>query len=134
MIYGEAYWISPDSEIIPVEISHIQKVLQIPAVFNTTRKFLEKRYKAHSEKVGLEGKAREEIMTTLLNDGWIRIRLKSRPDYWIIQLKSYSKIESKSIIKWAKLMLKNNYADIYSEIRIYKFEDVEPLIYLFKEI
>ena len=134
MKYEKAYWISPDSKIIQVEISHIQKVLQMPEAFNLTRQFLEEKYKEHNEKLGLEGKAREEIMTTLLNDGWIRIRLKSRPDYWIIQLKSYSKIESKSIIKWAKLMLKNNYADIYSEIRIYKFEDVEPLIYLFKEI
>lgn len=134
MVYEEAYWISPDSEIIPVEISHIQKVLQIPAVFNLTRKFLEKRYKVHSEKVGLEGKAREEIMTDLINEGWIRIRLKSRPDYWIIQVKSHSKIESKSIKKWAKLMLKNKYADLYSEIRIFTFEDVEPPIYLFEEI
>ena len=126
-----AYWISPDSEIIPVEISHIQKVLQMPRVFSLSKGYLEEKYKEHNEKVGLEGKGREEIMTTLLNEGWVRIRLKSRPDYWIIQLKSYSQQEIRSIKKWAKLMLKNKYVSLQSEIRIYRIEETEPIVFLF---
>ena len=115
MNYEKAYWISPDSKIIEVEASHILKVLQMPKAFNLTREYLEKKYKEYDEKVGLEGKAREEIMTTLVSEGWIRIRLKSHPDYWIIQVKSYSKIESKSIKKWAKLMLRNHLTSLIEE-------------------
>ena len=131
MKYEKAYWLSPDSEIITVEISHIQKVLQMPKVFNLTREYLEEKYKEHNEKVGLEGKGREEIMTNLINDGWIRIRLKSHPDYWIIQVKSYTQREIKSVKKWAKLMLKNKYVGSQSEIRIYRIDETEPIVFLF---
>ena len=134
MEYENAYWISPDSEIIPVEISHIQKVLQMPEVFGFTREYLEQKYKEHNEKMALEGKAREEIMTNLIDKGWVRIRLKSHPDFWIIQVKLYSQQEIKSIKKWVRLMLKNKYVGPQSEIRIYGIDEMKPVIFLFGDM
>jgi len=129
----KAYWISPQSELIPVEITHIQKVLLFPEVFNLSKEYLEQQYKKFSEKVGLEGKAREEIMTNLINEGWIRIRLKSRPDYWIIQVNKLTNRTKENIICWVEDMRKRRYVNKYDEVRIYSFNEKTPTIFLFND-
>jgi hypothetical protein len=69
-----AFWISPEGAILPVPLSHIASVIRAPEVFGLTREYLEDAYRKHKEPLGLEGKARGEIIAGLICKGWIRIR------------------------------------------------------------
>jgi hypothetical protein len=69
-----AYWISPKGEIIYVKTNHIAEVIENPEKFGFTIEFIEYVYKHYNEKIGTEGKAREQLMIALFNQGWIRIR------------------------------------------------------------
>jgi len=72
----DAYWISPSGQIVPAEgeaISHINMIFKRPEFFGYTRKQLEDLHKKYGERIGQEGKAREEIMCDLLLKVWIRI-------------------------------------------------------------
>jgi len=64
---AEAYWISPQGEIYPVKITHIRFILDNPDMFKTTKIDLLEIYKKYNEKIGWEGKAREEIMTKIID-------------------------------------------------------------------
>ena len=70
----KAYWISPEGEILPVGTSHVREVIGNPGRFGITREQIEEAYKKYREPLGLEGRAREEIIRTIINKGWIRIR------------------------------------------------------------
>jgi hypothetical protein len=80
-----AYWISPDGTINPVSRRHINEVISDPERFGLTRAHIESVYKKHEEPLGLEGRAREEIMGELIKAGWIRCRYKKQ-GYWMVQV------------------------------------------------
>ena len=62
---GTVFFISPLGEIIPGEINHINTVIKYSDKFGYTRDRIEEIYKYHNERVGLEGKARLEIIVDL---------------------------------------------------------------------
>ena len=74
MPQGDGFWISPHGEAIRVGVNHIRAVLDKPDLYGYTKDQLQKTYKAHDEKWGTEGKAREVIITDLTKKGWIRMR------------------------------------------------------------
>lgn len=75
MAFYNRWWISPESEIVTVNTStHISEIIAHPEKFGLTREYIEETYKAHGERLGLEGKAREEIMKKVMDLGWIRAR------------------------------------------------------------
>ena len=57
-----AFFISPSGEIIYVGTTHIAKVISNPEKFDMSFEAIEKLYRQYGEKVGLEGKARREIL------------------------------------------------------------------------
>jgi len=69
-----AFFISPDSIIIPVYINHITTVFMNPEIFDYTAEEVRAIYKKHNETLGLEVKARKEILTALIERKWIRLR------------------------------------------------------------
>lgn len=79
-----AFWISPTGTIYPVGISHIAEVIRCPERFGLERTYLEAVYRKHMEPMGLQGKAREEIVKALLERNWCRVR--EYRDYLSIQL------------------------------------------------
>ncbi len=68
----KAYWLSPSGITIPVTSTHIDEILKEPKRFGITQKYIDdiasKMGGKHELRDG--GKARDEIMTSLLNDGW----------------------------------------------------------------
>jgi hypothetical protein len=69
-----AFFISPKDEIIYCGESHISMIIKNPKKFGVSIEIIEYIYDTYNEKIGIEGKAREKILISLLNQGWIRIR------------------------------------------------------------
>jgi len=75
LVSGPGFWISPDGQIYRVETSHIAYVIKHPEKFELSKTAILDTYSKHDEPLGLEGNARTEIIKSLVNSGWIRIRL-----------------------------------------------------------
>ena len=71
---GTGYWISPSGEVIRVLDIHISTITRHPDKFGFTSDELSKFYEDAGEPVGSEGKAREKIMLSAMQSGWIRVR------------------------------------------------------------
>ena len=71
---GAVFFISPLGEIIPGEINHINTVIKYSDKFGYSRDRIEEICRYHNERIGLEGKARLEIIVDLVRKGWIRVR------------------------------------------------------------
>lgn len=99
-----AFFISPTGKIIYCGTNHITKILENPTLFNFTKKELEKIYQKYNEPFGLEGKAREEILKSLLQTGWIRIRKYSK--FWSITLSILNKRKKDYLYQWSNEILK----------------------------
>jgi hypothetical protein len=83
-----SYFISPDGYLMPVDYRHIGTVSDYPEKFGLTREYIDTTFEKYNEKKGLEGKAREEILTKLIHEGWIRIRLYTNKSqvFWSINI------------------------------------------------
>lgn len=101
---AEAYWIK-DNKIIDIkDIKHITFLLKCPQDFGFSKEEIEKLYDRYNEPVGLEGKAREEIIKRAAEKGWIRARhYAGRNDYWTIQFDKFlsRKGAVKKFLAWA---------------------------------
>lgn len=78
-----AFWIAPEGEIILVGSSHIAAVIALPEKFGYTRRQVEEAFHRHGEPLGLEGKARTELIKDLVGKGWIRIRFYPKTQWSI---------------------------------------------------
>ena len=109
----KAYWLSPSAKFINVDSTHIDVILKNPKVFNLDVKEIDAIAKKHGGKQELRdgGKARDEIMTNLLKQGWVRIRkVEARGnEFWTIQLETGmgTRISGRTknvVVKWAEKM------------------------------
>jgi len=82
----EAYWMKPDGEILPITQRHITDIVTKPELYGLTKAYVAKIYKKHKEPVASEGKAREDIMITLIANGWIRARYVRGNASWTFQV------------------------------------------------
>jgi hypothetical protein len=69
-----AFWISPQREVLLVKSCHVATVISHPETFGLTLESITECYARHGEPLGMEGKARTEIILQLVELGWIRIR------------------------------------------------------------
>jgi hypothetical protein len=118
---SNAYWISPSGKIVPVGQTHIREVLDNPEAFGTTQEEVDTIYKRHKEKKGIEGKAREEIMTAMLIRGWIRIRYNSREDAYSIELNKLSAKSKDYLCTLANGLIQLNDKRKFSDVKIIEF-------------
>jgi hypothetical protein len=98
-----AFFLSPEGRLFQVPSTHIAAVIAEPERFGFTRAEIEAVYEKHQEPLGLEGKARNEILLRMIDRGWIRIR-KYRI-YWSVTARSLSPAILKRIQGWAQQML-----------------------------
>lgn len=96
-----AFWVSPKGKITGGLESHIAMVIKAPEKFGLTREWIDEKYKEYGERIGVEGKAREEIIREILKEGFIRIR-KYKNDEWVINVHRISKRNKERITKWAE--------------------------------
>jgi hypothetical protein len=89
-----------------MDTSHIDLVIKHPEKFLLTKKDIEDTYKKHKEPIGLEGKAREEILSNLIKQGWVRIRYIPKTDSFTVQLNRIDKRKKDQIASFADQALK----------------------------
>jgi len=98
-ISSGAFWVRPDGDVrvVPDGAFHINDVIQNPELFGYTRPQIEALYNEYGERLGQEGDARDSLMTNLLKDGWVRIRVR-RNHYsiqvWNFDPNTYTKLEN----------------------------------------
>lgn len=99
---GDGYYIAPSGDIIELDTSHIDLVLKNPEKFLMTKKEIVEIYKKYNEPVGLEGKAREEILVNLIKQGWIRVRYIPKNDSFTVQLNRLDRKRKDMLAAFAK--------------------------------
>jgi len=100
IIMCDAYWVSPIGEMLSVKSTHIEVVIKNPEVFGITHAYIKNVYKKYRETVGLEGKARDEIVESLINKRWMRIRYDRSQDYYIVGFKYFDEKQIDYLRKW----------------------------------
>ncbi|MFC2171907.1 hypothetical protein ACFLU6_04670 [Acidobacteriota bacterium] len=104
MAFRDAYWISPSGEIILVGTSHIQELISHPERFGLTSSEVQDAYTKHRERLGLEGKAREELIRKVVAKDFVRIRKYGNEGYSITVHRLTE--ETKALIRgWAAQVL-----------------------------
>jgi len=101
----KAMFISPKGEFIAGSSSHIDMVTDNPKKFGYTIEDIRKIYEKYNERMGIEGKARDEILTNLISNGWIHIR--RRPNkYWAVLINKMTKKTQGFLYDWSLKILK----------------------------
>jgi hypothetical protein len=127
-----AFW-AKGSKVYNVDEKHIRFILDNPEIFGLTKEELLDIYKKHNEKIGLEGKAREEIIKKVSKNGWIRVRHYSKPNnYWTIQVDNFRK-RKKSIDLFIDWAMENAGMDFNDAISFIGFDDNYSKNYSFQE-
>jgi hypothetical protein len=120
MTMSIAFFISPTGDLIHVSDCHIATVIADPDLFGLTREEIEAVYKEYGERIGVEGKARREILLRIIADGWIRIRRYRQ--HWSVTAQGLTASTHKFLCDWARKMLVgvNGFkeADRYMPVRV----------------
>ncbi len=106
-----AYWISPYGDIIGVDTTHIDTIIKNPEIFGLTKKEIEDTYDKYNEKVGIEGKARHDIMDNLIQDNWIRIRFVPKAYTFTVETNSNFNKKKQDYIWWWGASITNGKLD-----------------------
>jgi hypothetical protein len=105
VLLGNAYFIHPhEGQVIYVPHSHISLVISNPEKFRLNFDYIKTIYEKYGEKIGLEGRARREILLDLIDQGFIRIR--KYKNHWKVNVKDlYMNAAAKFLYRWAKPMI-----------------------------
>jgi len=105
VLHCNAYFIHPyKGQVIYVPRSHISLVISHPEKFHLSFDYIKTIYKKYEEKIGLEGRARREILLHLIDRGFIRIR--KYKNHWKVNVKDlYSDTAAIFLHRWAKSIM-----------------------------
>ena len=131
--FSPAYWISPDNFVIPLPDTHIELIITNPEKFGISKDYVSKIYKKHKEPMGVEGNARNEIMTDLVHQGWIRMRLHPREMVWVAQVPKLDTVIGRRIESWSQGMIKNYPKSRNATIQVVDLE-ANPIISYMEDI
>lgn len=109
------YFISPYGEIIVDTVKHIDIIIKNPEKFGLTLDEIKEFYIKYNERIGTEGKAREEIILNLINQGWIRARYYKNK-HWSININRLNNKVKDYLFDFAKAIIKeklDKYADVH---------------------
>jgi len=98
----QGYWVK-DRTIIDINGGeHIDYLLSNPEKFNLSKDFIKRMQKKHIKD---RAAGREELVKLVSEDGWIRVRQYSRPEYWSIQFDTWARRKKvvKNFVEWAML-------------------------------
>jgi hypothetical protein len=99
-----AFWINPKGQVYNVRMTHIGDVISYPKKFGMSLADIKKIYDKHDEPLRKEGKAREEILLKLFQDGYVRIRKYKNTGY-TVNVKKLAGKAKEHIYKWADKLL-----------------------------
>jgi len=124
IIMCDAYWVSPFGDMLSVKSTHIDVVIKNPEVFGITHAYIKGVYKKYRETVGLEGKARDEIVEDLINKRWMRIRYDRSQDYYIVGFKFFDEKQIDYLRKWGTGILALDEKSATKKVHINDMKDV----------
>lgn len=101
---SDAYWISPEGEFFGVT-RHIEFVSSNLEKFGMTREQYELEFNKTDEKLGVEGRARQNIIWGLIEKGWIRARYNVNHG-WTIEPWELNPSTKENIKKWILHIIK----------------------------
>jgi len=102
--------------------SHIRYLIRNHSAFQISKATIEKTYAKYNERMGFEGRAREELIINALTNEWIRVRHHLSPyDHWIIQCDDLTKRKT-TIRQWLLWGLEKN---IISDFQTLVMEDLK---------
>lgn len=122
----KAYWISPYGKIIGVDYKHIDYISRNPEIFKLSKISIEKAYEAEDEPLGLEGRAREKIMTHVLKGGWIRVRYTDK-NGWVFQPYKLTKKVKDNIWFLIRNLLEKKETGRYASVYILSVSDQKQM-------
>lgn len=99
-----AFFLSPEGNLIPVPLNHISTVISEPERFGLTPAEIETTYRKYSERVGVEGEARKELLFEIISRGWIRLR-RYPNKHWSVTAGNLTPPIQKILRGWAEKML-----------------------------
>jgi len=115
-----AFFISPKGEIIYTPTKHIAMIMRHPEKFGLNREFIEHVHNFYNERLGQEGKAREQILLSLIKKGWIRLRRYR--NFWSVNVPIYTSKIKTYLQKWASMLLSGKLEfkedDPYMDVKI----------------
>lgn len=120
----QSYWIRGD-EVYEVETTHIGMIMRSPDLFGLTLEEIREKHKAYGERMGREGKAREEIIRQVSEKGWIRVRkyVGRGAEYWSIQCDKYP-LRKRAITNFLEYgMYGKGFINRYDEVRILAYSN-----------
>jgi hypothetical protein len=100
---NEGFFLSPSGVLIPVKGTHIATVIFCPEAFGLSREEVDAVYKAHGEIDYYEGKARDEILRSVLQRSWIRLR--RHRERWSVQSDRLDELTQERVRAWAAQVL-----------------------------
>lgn len=112
-IYGNMFWISPYGDVLgDTHPTHIEAVAADPEKFGLSQKYVEDTHARYGERIGSEGKAREDILLHLIGKGWMRVRNYGNRG-WTINVNNFNdRIKDRITEFFQKLQAKDVYADV----------------------
>src|SRR5271157_5216015 len=91
---AKGYWVRDGHSPSTIDVtatSHVRYLCENHREFGFSQEQIEETYRRHGERMGQEGKARDELIKIASTRGWIRARhYRSPRDYWSVQ---FDKIE-----------------------------------------
>jgi hypothetical protein len=112
-----AYFISPEGEIEYVPLCHIASVIKNPDLFKLSPGKITATYQKYKEPIGLEGKARHELLNEIIMSHWIRLRRYPNRQ-WSITLSDLCPIKSKFLQNWANAILNGGLGEKEGDIHL----------------
>jgi len=99
-----AYWIK-GNEVIDIPDSHVNAIIRDPEHFGISMAEVLSAYRRHKEVLGVEGKARQQLVIKAIKNGHIRSRHYQRPvDYWTVQFRDWASSKA-TILSFLKMLL-----------------------------
>jgi len=114
-------WIDPKGRLHDFGSTHIMAIINYPTKFGVTSQEIVDAYYKYDEKMGIEGRARHDIVRKVVENGFTRIRFHK--NYVSVTVKDETAFPwSYSTVKWAQYLLELT-KDKYLPLRIYSLCD-----------
>lgn len=108
----KAFWIEPSGKVVDIgDTNHINFLTVNNTAFKISDKEIEDIHRKYHEPIGVEGKARDEIIINSLKKGFITLRYMGRESKWVARVYDLKnrRVQDKLFV-WAQAIVKKNRA------------------------
>lgn len=120
---GNAFWINPYGKILDIgHGKHITSMTQAPEKFGLSLDDIKSAHAKHGEPMGIEGKAREELIQDAMRRGFMHIRLYPGK-FWAVNVWDANRKTKKALSTWAEKAMDHPGAGKHMPVRITSIKD-----------